>query len=151
METTRTILETKGNGVAVVDRNATVHEAASLMSARKIGALVVTAGEKVVGIFTERDILNKVVVPRRVSDETRVGEVMTSPVACCRRDTTLSDCRAIMTRRGVRHLPVVENGRLYGLISSRDVIAGEVVAKEVTIDCLERTIDELNEYLYTVT
>ena len=151
METVQSILETKGSDVATIDRDATVGEAADLMTARKIGALVVTDGEKVVGIFTERDILGRVVARRRVPDETKVGDVMTSPTACCRRDTPIQECRAVMTDRGIRHLPVVEDGRLHGLISTRDIIAVEVATKEGTIESLQSTIDHLNEYLYSRT
>ena len=151
METVQSILETKGSDVATIDRDATVGEAADLMTTRKIGALVVTDGEKVVGIFTERDILGRVVARRRVPDETKVGDVMTSPMACCRRDTPIQECRTVMTDQGIRHLPVVEDGRLHGLISTRDIIAVEVAAKEGTIESLQSTIDHLNEYLYSRT
>ncbi len=151
MEIVQSILETKGSDVATIDRDATAGEAADLMTTRKIGALVVTDGEKVVGIFTERDILGRVVARRRVPDETKVGDVMTSPTACCRRDTPIQECRAVMTDQGIRHLPVVEDGRLHGLISTRDIIAVEVAAKEGTIESLQSTIDHLNEYLYSRT
>lgn len=151
METVQSILETKGSDVATIDRDATVGEAADLMTTRKIGALVVTDGEKVVGIFTERDILGRVVARQRVPDETKVGGVMTSPTACCRWDTPIQECRTVMTDQGIRHLPVVEDGRLHGLISTRDIITVEVAAKEGTIECLQSTIDHLNEYLYSRT
>ncbi len=151
MDKVQSILETKGSDVATIDRGATIVEAADLMNRRRIGALVVTEGEKAVGIFTERDILSKVVAPRRIPDEAKVGEAMTSPMTCCRRNTSLSECRAVMTERGIRHLPVVEGGMLYGLISSRDIIAAEIAVKDNTIKYLETTIEELHEYLYTRT
>ena len=141
MPTAQTILDRKGTEVATVDREANVVEAASLMNQHRIGALVVTSGETVVGIFTERDILNRVVARERSPKETRVREVITSPMACCRRDTKLTECRSVMTSKRIRHLPVVEEGTLYGLISIGDIMAFEVADQQ-------STIEYLHEYLY---
>lgn len=141
MPTAQTILDRKGTEVATIDREATVLDAAAAMNQHRIGALVVTSGENVIGIFTERDILNRVVVKERRPGETRAGEVMTTPMACCRRDTPLTECQAIMTSKRVRHLPVVEEGKLHGLISIGDIMAHEVVDQQTTIEYL-------HEYLY---
>jgi CBS domain-containing protein len=146
MPTAQLILDKKGSDVATIDRNATVVEAAAMMNAKKIGALVVSDGDKIVGIFTERDILIRVVAAEKVSSEKvpwkiRVGDVMTSPMACCRRDTPLEECRAVMSHKRIRHLPVVEEGRLYGIISSGDILAFEVANQQ-------NTIEYLHEYLY---
>ncbi len=141
MHAAQTILDRKGTEVATVDRDATVLEAATLMNERRIGAVVVTSGEHVVGIFTERDILNRVVAKECSARETVVGSVMTSPMACCRRDTPLAECRTIMTTKRIRHLPVVEEGKLFGLISSGDILANEVTQQQ-------STIEYLHEYLY---
>ncbi len=135
------LLEKKGTDVATVDREATVLEAAKLMNERRIGAVVVTAGEHAVGIFTERDILNRIVASGRQPGETSVGEVMTSPMACCRRNTPIEECRSVMTAQRIRHLPVVEEGKLYGLVSSGDILANEVADQQATIEYL-------HEYLY---
>ena len=151
METVQTLLNSKGTNVATIEQDATVDAAADLMNQESIGALVVTEGDKVVGILTERDILTRVVASRRAPHETTVKEVMTSPTACCRRDTSLQECRAVMTEKSIRHLPVVEEARLHGLISARDIMAAEVAAKQGTIEALETTIDHLNEFLYTRT
>jgi CBS domain-containing protein len=136
-----TILEKKGPDVATVDRAATVLDAAKLMNQRRIGALVVTAGDKVVGIFTERDILNRVVAAGSEPSRTKVGDVMTSPMACCRRDTRLAECKAVMSQKRIRHLPVVEEGKLFGIISIGDIMASEVADQQATIEYL-------HEYLY---
>jgi len=141
MPDAQAILDRKGSEVATVDKDVTVLEAAKRMNDRRIGALVVTSGERAVGIFTERDILNRVVAEARAADKTFVSEVMTSPMACCRRDTSLSECKSVMTQKRIRHLPVVEEGKLYGMISSGDILATEC-------DDQQTTIEYLQEYLY---
>lgn len=134
MSRARDILARKSPDVTTIDHNATVREAAVAMNAHHIGSLIVTDGEKAIGIFTERDILRRVVAADRDPNATRVGEVMTTPVACCRRDTLLSECRGIMTQKRIRHLPVVEEGRLLGMLSSGDVLAHEVHDQQTTIE-----------------
>lgn len=141
MPNAQAILERKGPEVATVDRHATVLDAAKAMNQRRIGAVVVTEGPRVVGIFTERDILNRVVAAGREPKTTKVGDVMTSPMAVCRRDTPVSDCKAIMSQKRIRHLPVVEEGKLFGIISTGDILASEV-------DDQQATIEYLQEYLY---
>ncbi len=151
MNTVQFILETKGSEVATIEQDATVVQAAEMMARKGIGALVVTEGTKAVGIFTERDLMSKVVAARRGYEDTKVRDVMTSPVVCCRRDTPLTECESVMMDKGIRHFPIVEDGRLLGLISARDLVAAKVTAKDSTIKTLETSIEELNEYLYTKT
>jgi len=141
MSTAAALLEKKGSEVVTVDQSATVLEAARKMNDRRIGAVIVVSGEQVVGIFTERDILCRVVAAQRKAEETLVGEVMTSRMACCRRESSLAECKAVMTDRKIRHLPVVEEGKLYGMISSGDILADQV-ANQAT------TIQWLNQYVY---
>ena len=141
MPTAQSILEHKGSEVATIDRAATVLDAAKLMNERRIGALVVTTGERVVGIFTERDMLNRIVAAGKPPETTAVGDVMTAPMACARRDTKLAECRSVMTYKRIRHLPVVEDGKLYGMISSGDILANEVEEQQATIQYL-------HEYLH---
>lgn len=141
MPNAQSILDRKGTDVATIDRAASVLDAARLMNQRRIGALVVTSGDNVVGIFTERDILNRVVAAEKAPADTQVSDVMSSPMACCHRETPLSECRSIMTTKRIRHLPVVEEGKLYGLISSGDLLATEVAHQQTTIEYL-------HEYLY---
>jgi IMP dehydrogenase len=141
MPKAQSILDRKGTDVATVERDKSVLDAAVLMNQQRIGAVVVTSGDHVVGIFTERDILNRVVATGKDPAETKVGDVMTAPMACCRRDTRLIECRTIMTTKRIRHLPVVEEGKLYGIISSGDILASEVAEQQTTIEYL-------HEYLY---
>lgn len=141
MPNAKTILDKKGSDVATVQTNFTVLAAAKVMNERHIGAVVATDGERVVGIFTERDILNRVVAAGLDPAKTEIESVMTSPMACCRRDTRLAECKAVMSSKRIRHLPVVEDGKLYGMISSGDILASECSDQQATIEFL-------NEYLY---
>jgi len=133
MVTVQDILQNKGHDVVSIDHEAKVVDAARLMNDRHIGALVVTRGEKVVGIFTERDILNRVVAPLRDPAATAVHEVMTSPVACCAPETVRAECRSVMRNRRIRHLPVVQGERLVGIISIGDILADEGAEQQETI------------------
>lgn len=141
MPNAQSVLDRKGGDVATIDRKSTVLDAAKVMNQRRIGAVVVQDGDKIVGIFTERDILNRVVAAVKDPKATLVGEVMTSPMACCRRDSKLSECRTVMTQKRIRHLPVVEDGQLFGIISIGDIMASEVADQQATIEYL-------NEYLH---
>ncbi len=141
MPNAQLILDRKGSDVATVEGNSTVLQAAQVMNQKKIGAVVVTDGDKVVGIFTERDILNRIVADGKPPESTKVHDVMTSPMACCRRDTPLTECKAVMSTKRIRHLPVVEDGTLYGMISSGDILAGDSAQQQ-------ETIEYLHEYLY---
>lgn len=141
MPNAKSILDRKGTDVMTIDRNATVYEAAKAMNERRIGAVVVTDRDKVVGIFTERDILTRVVAAGRDPQKVPVGTVMTSPMAVCRRETRLTECKSVMASRRIRHLPVVEDGKLHGIISSGDILASESADQQ-------ETIQYLHEYLY---
>jgi CBS domain-containing protein len=141
MPNAQSILHKKGGDVATVDRKSTVLDAAKTMNQRRIGAVVVTDGDRVIGIFTERDILNRVVAAGKDPKITPVGEVMTSPMACCRRDSHMAECKTVMSQKRIRHLPVVEEGKLYGMISAGDILASEVSDQQATIEYL-------HEYLY---
>lgn len=141
MHTVEQILDKKGSTVTSIDEDATVLDAAKRMNEHRIGALVVTRGENVVGIFTERDILNRVVAAGRSATDIRVNDVMTAPIACCRRDTTVAECRSVMRGKRIRHLPVVEDDRLLGIISIGDIIEDQNEENE-------ETIQYLHEYLY---
>lgn len=141
MPTAQSILDKKGTDVSTIDRDATVLQAAQLMNEKHIGALVVTEGDHVIGIFTERDILNRIVAAGAEPKDTAVHTVMTSPMACCNRNTKLAECKSVMTTKHIRHLPVVEEGSLYGMISAGDILASESEDQKATIEYL-------HEYLY---
>ncbi len=141
MYTVQHIIEKRHDPAATISPNGTLLQAAKIMNKRHIGALVVTCHDEVVGIFTERDILNRLVAPERSLAETRIRDVMTTPVACCRRETEEGACRALMRRKHIRHLVVVEEERLVGVISIGDVI-------EDQNDEMDHTIHYLNAYMY---
>lgn len=142
MCTVHDILLEKGSLVHTISSSATVYDAAGAMNQHKIGALVVTEAGRMTGMFTERDILQRVLGQHRDPATTAVGEVMTRDVCCCTLDTDVDEARLIMKKRRVRHLPVLDGGRsVVGLISIGDLNAHLVTDQEVTIRYLR-------EYLY---
>jgi IMP dehydrogenase len=130
------LLAKKGREVATVERDASVFEAVKLMNERRIGAVVVMQDGQIAGMFTERDVMNRVVAAERDPKKTKVHEVMTSKVAFCVQNTTIEACRTVMTRHKLRHLPVVEAGKLVGMVSSGDILARELQESEETIKYL---------------
>ena len=106
---------------------ATVREAIDAMAEKQVGALVVVEGERVVGIVTERDYARKIALKERASRKTPVREIMTADVISVRPDQTTEDCMVLMARNRLRHLPVLDDGKLVGMISIRDLV-DEIVA-----------------------
>lgn len=143
MATVQAVLARKGAEVYTIGIADTVLAAATLMNERAIGGLVVLDDGRVAGIFTERDILRRVVAMRRDPAATTVREVMTTPVAFCRGETTLEECRAVMTEKRIRHLPVVHDKGVCGIVTIGDLMAHEVTDREATIQYL-------NEYIFGV-
>jgi CBS domain-containing protein len=141
MATLGDLLATKGHDVIAVQPSDTVLQAANLMNDRNIGGVVVLDGDRLAGIFTERDVLRRVVAQALDPSDTTVAEVMTTPVITCPPDMTLEDCAAIMTTRGVRHLPVKEGRELTGVVTIRDLLAYKVSEQQATLD-------QMTNYLY---
>jgi CBS domain-containing protein len=141
MAAAKDILAIKGSKVHSVHPDTAVLDAAQLMNEHKIGALLVMDEDRIVGMFTERDILRRIVAEERPPARTLVGEVMTEEVACCTLHTKLEEARAAMKNRRIRHLPVVDDdGRLLGMISIGDLNAYEAHDHEFTIHILEEYI-----------
>lgn len=136
MSTISDVLAKKGMGVATVGPDATVLDAANLMNQHRIGALCVVEHDDLVGIFTERDILNRVISARRDPAATKVGEAMTAAVVTCGLQGNTDDCAAVMSHRRIRHLPVVEDGKLVGMISTGDLMAMQATEKQAFIEGL---------------
>jgi CBS domain-containing protein len=142
MPTVQDILRDKGYRVQTTTSTRTAMEAIGQMNQHKIGALVVVDNEQVVGMFTERDVLRRVVADDRRPEEILVGDVMTREVVCCSAGADLDQVSAIMKNRRIRHLPVCdEQGRLAGLISIGDVNAHHASHQEATIHYL-------SDYIY---
>jgi CBS domain-containing protein len=136
------ILRDKGSEVYKIDPNATVFAAIQLMVARGVGSVAVVEGERLIGMLTERDYLRKVVLEGRTSRATLVREIMTPRVIVALPSDGIDDCLAVMTTNRVRHLPVLEHGRLIGLVSMGDLVKRKVAEKE-------REISQLVEYIQT--
>lgn len=133
MPIVRDILTAKGTEVSTIGPDQTVLDAAKLMNQLRIGALMVMDGEEIAGIFTERDVLNRVVAARKDPATMKVGDVMTTEIACCTLETKIEACRTAMTKNKIRHLPVIEDGKLHGIISSGDILARELKDQAETI------------------
>lgn len=140
MRTVHHILAAKGPTVWSVSRDATVYDALALMSEKNVGALPVLDGQKLCGIFSERDYARKVVLRGKVSKEVTVGDVMTSPVVSVAPSARIEECMFLMTDRRVRHLPVLDGGAIAGIVSIGDVVK-EIIADQ------QFTIDQLNHYI----
>ena len=137
MPKVRDILARKGHAVVSVSPHETVHTAAALMNEKGVGGVLVVDGDKqLIGVFTERDILRRVVVAGRNPESTLVGEVHTSNVVTCHPETTLDECGVIMTSRRIRHLPVADEQTVYGVVTIGDVMAYRVSEQQSTIEYL---------------
>ena len=142
MPTVMDILAGKGSKIHSVGPQATVLEATRKMNAEKIGAMVIMDGSKVAGMFTERDVLRRVVAEERAPSETLVSEVMTSNVICVPPDTDIDEAGEIFLKKKIRHLPVCDaEGQLIGMISIGDLNAYHQTHQE-------QTIHFLNDYIY---
>ncbi len=140
MITVRKVLANKGSYVWRIAPQATAYDALQLMADRDIGALLVVDGEEIVGVFSERDYARKVILKGRSSKVTSVGELMNSPVFYIEPDKTIEECMALMTAKRMRHLPVLDHGRLMGMISIGDVVNALITEQKITISDLENFI-----------
>ena len=140
MTTVRQILGAKGSTVNTIGPDATVYEALEEMAAHDIGALVVTENGEVVGLVSERDYARKLVLMGKLSRDTKVREIMTEQVVCVNSKQTVDGCMALMSDKRVRHLPVLENGQLAGIISIGDVVKAIIEGQQSTIENLEHYI-----------
>lgn len=133
------ILDEKGGDVLEISVDTSVLEAVQEMVDHNVGSLLVTDGGEVVGIVTERDYLRRVTLQGR-TEEAPVGEIMSSPLVVATRETTIDECMALMTDRRIRHVPVVEDGKVVGLVSIGDLV--KFKSKQQTFE-----IQFLNDYI----
>jgi len=129
----RNILNEKGNEVFDIEPEDTVYEAIEKMADKDIGALLVMEGDKLRGIITERDYRNKVILKGRRSKTTAVREIMTSNLYTVEPTDTVDTCMALMTDRKFRHLPVMEDGKVTGVISIGDLVKAVITKQKVEI------------------
>jgi CBS domain-containing protein len=134
------ILRSKGTVVFSVSPEITVYEGIEVMCAKNVGGLLITQDEKPVGIFTERDYARKVVLKGKSSKTTTLGEVMTAKLITVTSEDTVEHCMQIMTDKHIRHLPVVDEGQIAGLISIGDVVRFVIKEQRDIIDHLEHYI-----------
>jgi CBS domain-containing protein len=139
MTTVRQMLRNKTN-VYAVSPDDTVYDALMLMADRNIGSVLVMEGGELRGILTERDYARKGILQGRASKDTRVGEIMTPRIICVAPGVTADECMVLMTDQRVRHLPVMEGGRVVGLISIGDVVRAILEEQRSTIDALQSYI-----------
>ena len=140
MYTVRQLLQAKGNKVWTIPPDLTVYQALQSMAEKNVGALLVVQDRKVVGMFSERDYARKVILQGKSSKTTTVGELMTREVLYVGPDDTIENCMALMTAKRTRHLPVLDEGELVGIVSIGDVVKEIISDREFTIRELERYI-----------
>ena len=142
MKSLNQLLAAKGNQVYSIRPDAKVIEALQLMAQKDIGALVVMDGGKLVGIMSERDYARKVILHGKSSQDVMVRDIMTSGVITVDPSQTVEQCMALVTQKRIRHLPVVENDKLLGVLSIGDLVK-EVIAEQ------EQTIKQLESYIHS--
>ncbi|HUA26868.1 MAG TPA: CBS domain-containing protein [Steroidobacteraceae bacterium] len=140
MTTVSHLLDGKGRALFSIEPEDPVLEAVRMMADRHVGALLVMRGTELAGILSERDYARKVVLLGRSSAETPVWQIMTSPVITVSPDNSIQDCMRLMTERRIRHLPVVDGGRVVGMISIGDLVKAVIEEQQQTIEQLETYI-----------
>ena len=140
MITVRTLLERKGRAIFSVEPQASVLDAIRLLAEYHVGALLVRRGATLEGILSERDYALKVILRGRSATDTAVRDIMSAPVLTVSLDTTVSQCMQLVTDRRVRHLPVVEGGRVVGMVSIGDLVKAVIADQQQQIEQLESYI-----------
>ena len=140
MKTIKEILDHKGRDVSTIGPDETVLEALKLMAEKELGALVVMEDGKLKGLISERDYARKVILKGRTSLETKVGEVMTQKVVCATLRRTAEEVMAVMTEKRVRHLPIIDEKQVVGLVSIGDLVKAIISDQQFVIEQLEKYI-----------
>lgn len=140
MKTVRDILKVKGRDIWSVGPRASVYDAMKIMAETAVGALMVIEGTKLIGIISERDYARKVILQGRSSKNTQVKEIMTTHVMYTWNEQNIEECMALMTEKRFRHLPVIDEGQLVGVISISDLVKAIIAEQRFTIEQLERYI-----------
>lgn len=146
MKTVKQLLQTKGHKVATIDPEASVFDAMQMMAANNIGSLLVMKGDKLAGILTERDFSRKSYLLSKPVKEMQVKEIMTRQIAYVGLDNTNEDCMSLITEMRVRHLPVINDGKVIGLLSIGDLVKDAISEHQFVIKQLERYIYDTPEF-----
>lgn len=140
--TVKELLEEKGSNVWTISQNETVYNGLVMMAKKDVGALLVIDDEgKLVGMFSERDYARKIVLLGKTSKDTKIGDMMTTEISIVKPENTIQNCLALMTKKKVRHLPVIDQNKLVGIVS-----IGDAVNRVITDQ--EETIHNLEDYIY---
>ncbi len=140
MATVKQLLDQKGHEVLSIGPDDSVYDAIKKMADNDVGSLVVTEGEKLVGIITERHYARNVFLKGKSSPETTVREIMSTHVVCARPEQSVEECMAVMTDKAVRHLPVLEKKQLIGVVSIGDLVKNIISDQKFVIEQLEHYI-----------
>ena len=140
MKLVKQLLESKDPGIVTIAATASVFDAIKLMADKAIGSLLVMDGDDMQGIVTERDYARKVIIKGRSSESTDVGEIMTTDVITASTDQTVSHCMSVMSERRIRHLPVVEDNKVVGIVSIGDLVQAIIADQQEEIEQLEHYI-----------
>ena len=134
------ILDTKGHDIWSIEQDASVFEAIELMAKKEVGALLVTKSGNPVGMISERDYARQVILKGLSSKETLIRDIMATRVIYAHLDATVEECMALMTENHIRHLPVIDEEYLLGMISIGDLVKALIAEQQITIEQLERYI-----------
>jgi len=140
MATVKNILDNKGNSIFTITPDTTVYHALELMVEKNVSALLVMEGDNLAGIFTERDYARKVVLKGKSSKETAISDIMTSNLITVTSASSIEECMELMTGKYIRHLPVVDDGKLTGIISIGDVVRSIIKEQKSIIGHMEQYI-----------
>jgi CBS domain-containing protein len=140
MITIKELLKKKSGDIWSISPQASVYQALELMAQKEVGALLVIENDKLVGIFSERDYARKIILKGKASKETAVSELMTTSVYYATPDNTLEEAMALMTSKHIRHLPIMNHGKLSGIVTLGDVVTRIISEQKLTINELENYV-----------
>ena len=140
MKLVQHLLDAKGRDIISITPEASVLDAIKLMAEKTVGSLLVMQGDELRGIMTERDYARKVIIKGRSSESTEVGEIMTTDICSATSKQTVNDCMALMNKRKIRHLPVIDDGEVSGVLSIGDLVQAIISDQQEEIEQLEQYI-----------
>ena len=140
MKLVKHLLDSKGSEIISIAADASVLDAIKLMADKSVGSLLVMDGDQLSGIVTERDYARKVIIKGRASESTQVGEIMTTKVITASSEQTVRDCMSVMSEKRIRHLPVVDDSKVAGMISIGDLVQAIIAEQQEEIEHLEHYI-----------